>query len=395
MEHLLSALSGKIKENAIDAYMDSMKPAVRDPVFFSVGMPNCGMIPKKALQRIMNEIFDSDPAHLYEYCSAKGFGPFLSAISGNENIPEPYIMATNGNTQGFDLVCRMLLDEQDGFAMEAYTYSIALSAVHQYRLKVVGIPLEQDGLDIDFFEKALKTTRIKALYIIPNAQNPTGITTSLEKRKRLIELAYRHGFLIIEDDPYRDLLFHERFPSIFELDPLKEKVIYLYSFSKVIAPAMRTGFILAHPALLQKLEQFKQVMDACTSPINQMLAGKLVSSGSWPAMLEKQKRFYEKRKEWTKQFLQHMNETEQWEGIEPAGGLFYWMDVKKGDVLEWMGIAAEAGAVFVPGNAFTLENGPNTKIRLCFAHCSDEEMGKGFVRLEESFKKWKNMRGSR
>lgn len=152
---------------------------------------------------------------------------------------------------------------------------------------------------------------------------------------------------------------------------------------------MRTGFILAHPAFLKKLEQFKQVTDACTSPMNQMLAGKLISSENWTQILAKQKHFYEKRKDWTKRFLQHMHETEQWEGAEPAGGLFYWIDVKKGGVTEWMKKAAQDGAVFVPGDAFTLERGRNTKIRLCFAYCSDEEMKKGFSRLEESFKKWK------
>ncbi|MED4313481.1 PLP-dependent aminotransferase family protein, partial [Heyndrickxia coagulans] len=102
MKQMFSALSGKIKENAIDVYMDSINPAVRDPVFFSVGMPNGSMIPKKELQRIMNEIFEADPARLYEYCSAKGFGPYVDAISKKENIPEAYVMATNGNTQGVD-----------------------------------------------------------------------------------------------------------------------------------------------------------------------------------------------------------------------------------------------------------------------------------------------------
>ncbi|WP_018661997.1 PLP-dependent aminotransferase family protein [Heyndrickxia acidiproducens] len=392
MNHVLSDLSGKIKENAIDAYMDSIQTSAADPVYFSVGMPNGAMIPKKPLQECMNAIFDTGPPGLYQYCGAKGFEPFLSVIAKKENIPEKYVMATNGNTQGFDLVCRMLLNERDGFAVEQYTYSIALSAIHQHQLQAVCIPLEHDGMDVDFLEKALQEKSLKALYIIPNAQNPTGVTTSLQKRKRIIELAYQYDFTIIEDDPYRDLLFHDRPPSLFELDPMKEKVIYLYSFSKIIAPAMRTGFILAHPFFLQKLEQFKQVQDACTSPFNQMLAGTLIASEAWPATLEKQKRFYEKRKAWTKQFLRHMNETEQWTAVEPAGGLFYWADVGKKDVREWMGIAAEDGVIFVPGNAFTMEETPSTKIRLCFAFCSDEEMGKGFMRLEESFRKWKNIR---
>nr|WP_268812506.1 hypothetical protein [Heyndrickxia ginsengihumi] len=100
----------------------------------------------------------------------------------------------------------------------------------------------------------------------------------------------------MEDDPYRELLFDERIPSLFELDPLKEKVIYLYSFSKIIAPAMRTGFILAHPVYIQKLEQFKQIQDACTSPINQMIINNLISSYVWPDLLEQQKNFYENRK---------------------------------------------------------------------------------------------------
>ncbi|MBE6185139.1 PLP-dependent aminotransferase family protein [Heyndrickxia ginsengihumi] len=390
MEPILSHLSFQIKENAIDSFMDEIKTPVTDPVFFSVGLPNKKLIPKKQLQAMTNMLFENDPSNLYNYCSSKGYDPFISTISAKETIAENFIMVTNGNTQGFDLVCRMLLNQKDSFAMEAYTYSIAHSAIHQYNLNAIEIPLQQDGMDMDVLEASIKKVPIKALYIIPNAQNPTGITISLEKRKRLIDLAYQYNFIIIEDDPYRELLFDERIPSLFELDPLKEKVIYLYSFSKIIAPAMRTGFILAHPVYIQKLEQFKQIQDACTSPINQMIINNLISSYVWPDLLEQQKNFYENRKKITQHFLINMHKKYGWLSSDPAGGLFYWVNVLDGDVLEWMKYAAASGVIFVPGKAFSLNDVTNTKIRICYAYCNDDEMMKGFERLEESFVKWKN-----
>ncbi|WP_341285642.1 PLP-dependent aminotransferase family protein [Priestia megaterium] len=388
MKHFLSNLSLNTRQTAIDSLMDNAKTSVTDPVFFSIGLPNRELLPKKKLQDVYNSIFESETDSYFNYGGSKGISLLLSTISKRENISQDYIMISTGNTQGVELCARLVLNPKDTIAFESYTYAIAHSLTHQYNLNALEIPVEADGMDIEYLEQELKKASIKALYVIPNANNPTGTTLSLNKRKKLVELSYQYDFLIIEDDPYRDLIFDKRLPSLFELDSRKEKVIYLYSFSKTIAPTLRTGFILAHPFYIKKLEQFKQTTDSCTSPLNQMVVNEMIKSDAWNDSLEKQRSFYEIKKDLAKSFLNKMNERYGWTSNEPAGGLFYWVDTHAGDVTDWLKYAAESGVVFIPGKAFALNDQTNTKFRLCYSYCDNEEMLKGFERLEQSFVKW-------
>jgi 2-aminoadipate transaminase len=340
------------------------------------------------MQEIINSLYDTDDSSFFNYCGAKGVSSLISTISHKENIPESHIMITSGNTQGFELGTRLFLNKNDFLAMEGYTYSLVHSAVRRLDLNAVEVPLEQDGLDLDYLETVLETQPIKMLYIIPNAQNPTGSTLSLEKRNRLIHLAYAYDFVILEDDPYRDLNFGIRLPSLFELDPLKEKVLYLYSFSKTIAPTFRTGYILANPFFIQKLLQFKQTNDCCTSPLNQMIVNKMITSDLWEDTLKKQQLFYETRKDLTKTFLEKMNKKYNWTSNEPDGGMFYWVDTNAGDVQDFLIHSIKNGVIFVPGKTFALNDQTNTKFRLCYTYCDNKELIKGFERLEQSFIQW-------
>ncbi|WP_456364369.1 aminotransferase-like domain-containing protein [Priestia aryabhattai] len=390
MKHFLSNLSLNTRQTAIDSLMDNAATTVPDPVYFSIGLPNRELLPKRQLHEVYNSIFNLKSDSHFNYGGSKGIAPLLSTISKRENISQDYIMITTGNTQGVELSARLVLNTGDTIAFESYTYAIAHSLTHQYSLNALEIPVEADGMNIEALEQLLQKTAIKALYIIPNANNPTGTTLSLKKRKKLVDLAYQYNFLIIEDDPYRDLIFDTRFPSLFELDPYKEKVIYLYSFSKTIAPTLRTGFILAHPFYIKKLEQFKQTTDSCTSPLNQMVVNEMIKTEDWDNSLEKQRAFYETKKDLTKKFLSKMADMYGWTSNEPAGGLFYWVDTHAGDVTEWLRFAANSGVIFIPGSAFALDDQTNTKFRLCYSYVDNQEMIKGFTRLEESFLEWQN-----
>lgn len=389
MKQFLSNLSLNTKGAAIDSSMrnDSFE---EKPVLFSIGLPNKELLPKTKLQEVYNSILESNEDSFFNYCGPKGIEPLLNTISKREKISTEYIMITTGNTQGVELCSRMLLDPKDTIAIEDYTYAIAHSISHQYQLNTLEIPIEKDGINTDYLEKELSKSSIKFLYTIPNAHNPTGITMSLQKRKKLVELSYKYDFIIIEDDPYRDLLFSDRLPSLFELDSLKERVIYLYSFSKTIAPTLRTGFVLAHPFYIQKLEQFKQNTDSCTSPLNQMVVNQIIKDESWYQALEKQRNFYEHKKEITKKFLEKMNKQYGWTSNEPDGGLFYWVDTHTSDVSQLLTFAIQQGVVFVPGKAFSLDDQINTKFRLCYSYSTNQEMKLGFDRLEKSFLKWQN-----
>ncbi|MGF7535068.1 PLP-dependent aminotransferase family protein [Bacillus mexicanus] len=396
MKDLLSLFSLQTQQNAIDSYMEGIKGYISNTnvIPLSIGLPNKQLLQKEQFLKHIQSLFDMGTDSFFNYGGAKGLEPLISTISKRENIAEDHIMITTGNTQGVELSSRLLLNPKDSFAFEQYTYSQAHSISQQYQLNAFEIPLYNDGLDIEYLENTLSSHTIKALYIIPNAQNPTGITTSLEKRKKLIELAYRYNFMILEDDPYRDLIFDERLPSLFELDTQKEKVIYMHSFSKTIAPTLRTGFILAHPSYIEKLKQFKQSTDSCTSPLNQMIVYKFLQSDEWEISLEKQRSFYESRKNITKKFINRMSHNYNWTGNEPKGGLFYWVDTNTKNVQDYLTLAAENGVIFIPGNAFSLNDSENTKFRLCFSYVDNKDLATGFERLEETFTQWKNQNQS-
>lgn len=388
LKDLLSFFSLQTQQNAIDSYMEEIEDYKASCIPLSIGLPNKHLLQKEEMLSHIHSLFETGSDSFFNYGGSKGLEPLISIISKRENISEDHIMITTGNTQGVELSSRLIINPKDTFAFEEYTYSQAHSISQQYNLKTVEIPLLSDGLDIDYLENSLLSQPIKAIYIIPNAQNPTGITTSLEKRKRLIELAYRFNFMILEDDPYRDLLFEKRLPSIFELDTQKEKVIYMYSFSKTIAPTLRTGFILAHPTYIEKLKQFKQSTDSCTSPLNQMIVYSFLRSDQWDTSLEKQRTFYEVRKDITKKFIKRMSYNFNWSGNEPKGGLFYWVDTNTKNVQDYLKLAAQNGVIFIPGDAFSLNDPDNTKFRLCFSYVDNRDLTTGFERLEKTFSEW-------
>ncbi|MGN5651046.1 PLP-dependent aminotransferase family protein [Bacillus sp. Brlt_9] len=388
MKQSLSHISINTADTAIDTFTKDLKCLVSDPVSLSIGLPNETLIPKKQLEEVFTSILNTNELPFYHYCDAKGMPQLVETIANNENTSPEHILITSGNTQGIELSTRLFINNKDVIAMEEYSYSLIHTISKQYQSDVVQVPLSFDGLDTDYLEEALKQHKIKMLYVIPNSQNPTGITLSLKKRQKLIELAYKYDFMIIEDDPYRDLSFHKPLPSLFELDPKKEKVVYLYSFSKTIAPTLRTGFILAHPYFIDKFTQLKQIADSCTSPLHQLVINKLINSNEWSTHLLKTQQFYEERKEITKSFLAKMNNKYGWTSYEPAGGMFYWVDLQKGDALEFLKTAYEQGVLFIPGQVFSLDLKKATTFRLCYSYCSNSDLEKAFSRLESSYSNW-------
>lgn len=391
MKQSLSNLSIHTADTAIDTFTKDLKCLVPDPVSLSIGLPNEDLIPKKQLEEVFTSILNHNEIPFYHYCDAKGMPQLIETISIKEKISPEHILITSGNTQGIELCTRLFLNNKDVIAMEEYSYSLIHTISKQFQSSVVQVPLSFDGLDTDYLEKTLKHQKIKILYVIPNSQNPTGITLSLAKRKKLIELAYKYDFIIIEDDPYRDLSFHAPLPSLFELDANKEKVVYLYSFSKTIAPTLRTGFILAHPYFIDKFTQLKQIADSCTSPLHQLVINELINSNEWSNHLKRTQNFYEERKEITKAFLTKMNNKYGWTSYEPCGGMFYWVDLQYGDAQNFLKTAYEHGVLFIPGQVFSFESKTSTTFRLCYSYCSDSDLEKAFSRLESSYLNWLQM----
>lgn len=389
MKEFYSRLAKQAAGNPID--LQTQQPTnVSDPVTFTIGLPNTDLLPKKEMEQAFQKFITTKDDTLYHYCSSRGLDSLVESISRRENISKEHIIVTTGNSQALDFCARLFFDEEDVIALDDYTYPVIFSYVKQSNMETLLIPSESDGLDVEFLEKSLISRKIKAVYLIPNAQNPTGTTLSLKKRKKLVELAYKYDFMILEDDPYRDLMFDGfRLPTLFELDKEKKRVIYMFSFSKVIAPTLRTGYMLAHPQYIDTLDLFKQAADSCSSPLNQLIVNGIYGSEKWELHLKKQQDFYKARKEVFEAFLKRMNKKYNWISNAPEGGLFYWVDTQTPNVDEWQVIAQEQGVNFLPGHLFAISDASNTKIRLCFSYCTVDEMKKGLNRLESSFAEWK------
>lgn len=392
MKQLYSQYGLQAAGNPLD--LQTKQPtSVPDPVTFTIGLPNTDLLPKKEMELAFHKFIQTKDQSLYHYCNSRGLDELVDSISRREKISKDHIIITTGNSQALDFCSRLFFDEQDTIVFEDYTYPAIFSFVKQMNMEAILVPSDSDGLDVEHLENTLLNKKIKAVYVIPNAQNPMGTTLSLKKRKRLIELAYKHDFMILEDDPYRDLMFDGlRLPTIFELDKEKRRTIYMYSFSKTIAPTLRTGFILAHPEYINTLDLFKQAVDSCTSPLNQLVVNDLYGTDKWELHLKKQQEFYKERKEIFESFLARMNQKYNWVSFAPKGGLFYWVDTQTPNVDKWQRIAQVQGLDFLPGSLFSLSDPENTKIRLCFSYCTVDEMKKGLDRLESSYAEWQKIK---
>ncbi len=359
-----------------------------DPEVISLaaGNPATEAFPVKEIAGITAGLLAENPINALQYSVTEGYTPLRDRLKErmkkadcfDENSDE--LIITSGAQQANELACKVLLNEGDTLFCEAPSFIGSLNAFKSYNVNLVGVPMEEDGMKLDALEEALKTAnKPKLIYIIPNFQNPTGLCTSLEKRKAIYELAKKYGVMILEDNPYGDIRFAgENIPSIKTMDK-DGIVIYSRTFSKTLAPGLRVGYVSAPKPVIQKMVVCKQVSDVHTNIMAQMICDEYLKNYDMDAHLEEIRAVYRHKcglmlDEIDKNFSRKITVT------KPEGGLFIWATLPEGsDMMGFCNTAVQKYKVaVVPGTAFLIhETDRTSSFRLNFSTPTDEQLIKG------------------
>lgn len=354
-------------------------------ISFAAGNPAPEAFPVDEIKRISGEIFDEDPILALQYSVTEGYTPLRNTLKDMMRKNGVFsdtdeLIITSGAQQANELAAKVLCNEGDTIVCEAPSFVGSLNAFKSYNVDLVGVPLEDDGINIEALEKVLKEKRVKLIYLIPNFQNPTGLTTSLEKRKAALALAKQYGAVILEDNPYGDLRFDgEDLPNIKSLDLGGGSVIYSRTFSKILAPGIRVGYVSAPAEIVSKMIVCKQVSDVHTNIWAQVLAERFLAECDLSAHLDRLRGIYRKKCGLMLRKIKE-NFSSKIKYTTPQGGLFIWCTLPEGsDMMGFCKRAVEDYKVaVVPGTAFLIsETEPTASFRLNFSTPTDEQIIKG------------------
>lgn len=354
-------------------------------IAFSAGNPAEQTFPLAKVQQWTQKILSETPILAMQYSVSEGYPPLCSRLK--EFLAQRYqigsaddsMMITSGAEQAIDLVTKILCNEGDAVLCESPSFVGALNTFRSYNTKLVGVEMEEDGINIEKMEEALEAhPNIRLMYLIPNFQNPTGITMSLEKRKAVLELSKKYSVPILEDNPYGDLRFSgDEIPSIKSMDRTGN-VIYCGSFSKVLAPGLRVGYLCAPSALFPKLMVAKQCSDVHTAMLAQLICFEFLTDFDFDAHIAHCQEIYRQKYQTMAQAIEeHFHP--KIAVTKPQGGLFLWCTLPKGS--DMMGFCREAvarGVAVIPGSAFMMdESEETTSFRMNYSTVSDEKIREG------------------
>lgn len=378
--------SEKVSHIQASAIREILKFTV-DPevISFAAGNPAPEAFPTELLTKLSAEIFQQDPILALQYSISEGYTPLRDLLKkelekkGEFDPERDDLIITSGAQQANELAAKVLCDEHDVLIAEAPSFIGSLNAFKSYNVDLKGVTLEEDGLKLDELESVLAKGNVKLIYVIPNFQNPTGRTTSLEKRKAIYELAKKYGAMILEDNPYGDLrIAGENIPSIKSLD--KDGIVmYSRTFSKVLAPGIRVGYISAPKPVIGKMIVCKQVSDVHSNIWAQLLAYKFLNSVDFGEHVKGLQNIYRKKCDlMISEMKKHFSSKIKYE--VPQGGLFIWCTLPDDcDMPSFCKKAvSEYKVAVVPGNAFMIsESDKTTSFRLNFSTPTDEQIIKG------------------
>jgi len=352
------------------------------------GMPFVQALPSEEVLRVVTEVLTDRAAVALQYGGGSGHEGLkvrLAALMAEQGIEvDPAdILITVGAQQALDLVGKLFIDTGDEIAVEAPSYVGALSAFSVYEPRYLQISLDDDGLSVDALEAALAGgARPKFLYVCPNFHNPAGVTLSLDRRRRLVEVCRAAGVPIIEDDPYGMLRFEgQALPSLRSLDP--GNVIYLGTLSKVFCPGIRVGWTVAPAETTAQLVLLKEAADLCSSNLNMLVAeGWLADRDRWTGTLADLVDVYRRRRDACLAALErHFPAGTTW--TRPGGGFYVWVTIPGADTKAMLPEAVARGVAYVPGTAFFPDGSGRDRLRLAFCYPPEDAIEEGVRRLGE------------
>lgn len=353
---------------------------------FAGGYPSAETFPMDVFGDIMSDVISKYGAKAFQYGATQGVAELREALSSRYGIPLERIQITSSSQQGIDVCTRILINPGDVILTSNPSYLGALQSFKSYRADVRGVPYCEDP---ENFYKAYKTVadqaltdgkKIKFIYAIPDFQNPSGETLPLEHRKKLVEIAEEYGCLIVEDAPYRELRYEgEDVPTIYSLD--SDITLHLGSFSKIMAPGFRLGWIFGTPELLDKIYVCKQSLDLCPPVFDQYVAAEFIESGKLDENLKRSIVLYKDKRDLMLSVLeQYMPAGVTW--THPQGGLFLFLTLPEGfDSVAFYDAALDAGVAYVAGSFFHTDGKGRNMMRMNFSFMSKERIKEGIILL--------------
>ena len=393
MKHHFSRRVAGAKRSAIRELLKLTEQP--DIISFGGGLPAPETFPHEEMAEIAAEIIRENYANVLQYGLTEGSKTLRQAVCdwlGPQGISTTIheLLVTTASQQALDLVCKAFIDPGDVIFCGLPTYLGAVQAFTLFQVDKIGVPLEDDGMDLDELERRIDAAKsagktMKAIYVIPDFQNPSGITISLEKRKRVLEIARREDLLVFEDNPYGHLRFAgEPVPSICSMDD-EGRVILLLTFSKTLCAGLRLAVMLARGDLMDALVRAKQASDLCTSKLTQHLAAQYILRNGLEDHLEEIRPIYrEKRDAMVAALERYMPEDAGITWTEPEGGLFVWMRLPEGiDATDMLQEAIKRKVAYVPGASAYVDGGGQNTIRLSFSLATPETIDEGIRRLAD------------
>ena len=383
---------GSITGSPIDASISLLQHQTRDVVSFAMGCPARDSLPAATVARLAADILAAD-AEALNYGPTEGERAFRRALLRflpdrlGETAEPDQLLVTSGGMQGLDLVAKLFVDPGDWVIVEEPVYANTAAVVKSYQGNLLPIPIDDEGMNVDLIPDIARRAgvRPKLINVIPNFQNPTGHTLSLDRRRRLLAIADALGAVILEDDPYGLLDFRgRRLPSLRALSGNARNVIAVHTFSKIFAPGLRVGWVAADAAVIAKMIDARQAMDTCSNVLAQRIVARFMEHGLDDHLMQLRSAYAVRRDAMVAALEHELGNRAGVRWSMPEGGFFLWLTlpdtIDSGALFEK---ALAAGVAYVPGGAFSNANACRNAIRLCFAYPDPGEIGLGVRRLAE------------
>lgn len=363
-------------------------------ISFAAGNPAAESFPVKELAKLSEEIFADNAVAALQYSITEGYAPLRDAVKKRQKekfgIGRDFdtTIIVSGGQQGIELACKTFCNEGDAVICENPSFIGALNAFRSNGARTVGVNMESDGMDTDELERVIRETpNAKMIYTIPTFQNPSGITMSAGKRKRIYEIAKKYGLIIFEDNPYGELRFSgEEIPTIKSMDG-DGIVVYCSSFSKILSAGMRVGFVIAPDEITSKMVVAKQSEDVHTNIFFQMLCYRYITRYDLDGHIERIREIYRRKSSLMLRCLDSAFQSDRITFTRPDGGLFIWGTVSGiDDISPFVKAALEKKVAVVPGSTFNCDTSKTSpSFRLNYSTPSDEQIVEGTARLGEAF----------
>ncbi|WP_423197824.1 MULTISPECIES: aminotransferase-like domain-containing protein [unclassified Cupriavidus] len=379
------AISRRAQQLTSSAIREILKVTERPEVIsFAGGLPSPASFPVAAMEAAVARVFADNPQAALQYASTEGYLPLREFVARRYHVGVERVLITTGSQQALDLIAKVMIDPGSPVLVETPSYLGALQAFSLFEPEFVSVPSDERGLLPDALTPEL-TAGARFLYALPNFQNPTGRRLPLDRREALVARAKALGLLLVEDDPYGELSYTgDQLPTLLSMNP--DGVIYMGSFSKILAPGLRLGFVIAPPELHFKLCQAKQASDLHTPSFTQRLAYETVRDGLLERHIPTIRALYGKQCEVMLDALsRHMPQGVTWN--RPEGGMFIWVELPEGlDSMTLLEEAVRRNVAYVPGAPFYAGAPRKNTLRLAFVTVPPERIEQGVAILGDLFR---------